>query len=339
METKLQTDDTEATPATDQLLAIENLSVSFTADDGVARAIDDVSFSIGAGETLGVVGESGCGKTVTALSIMRLIQSPPGHIDAGRILFRGDDLLSLPEKEMRKIRGNEISMVFQEPMTSLNPVFTCGYQVAEAVMLHQKVGKKEALERTIEMLGLVKIPDPRRVAKSYPHQLSGGMRQRVMIAMALSCNPSLLIADEPTTALDVTIQAQILELLQSLQERLNMAILIITHDLGVIAEMARRVVVMYAGQVVEQGSVIDIFREARHPYTIGLKESIPRLAEAGERLRVIPGKVPDPLEFPSGCRFSDRCRFAEYRCDNERVELRELGGRHNVRCWKDVLDD
>ena len=338
METKVQMNDTETGPRSDQLLEIDNLSVSFTTDSGVARAIDDVSFSIGAGETLGVVGESGCGKTVTALSIMRLIQTP-GRIDTGRILFRGKDLLSLPEKEMRKIRGNEVSMVFQEPMTSLNPVFTCGYQVAEAVLLHQKVGKKEARERTIEMLGLVKIPDPERVSKSYPHQLSGGMRQRVMIAMALSCNPSLLIADEPTTALDVTIQAQILELLQSLQEKMNMAILIITHDLGVIAEMAKRVVVMYAGQVVEQGSVIEIFRDARHPYTIGLKESIPRLATAGERLRVIPGKVPDPIEFPSGCRFSDRCRFAEYRCDNERVELREIGELHGVRCWKDVLDD
>ncbi|MDH3198974.1 MAG: ABC transporter ATP-binding protein, partial [Candidatus Krumholzibacteria bacterium] len=225
---------------------------------------------------------------------------------------------------------------FQEPMTSLNPVFTCGYQVAEAVMLHQRVGKREAYERTLEMLSLVKIPDPRRVTRSYPHQLSGGMRQRVMIAMALSCNPSLLIADEPTTALDVTIQAQILDLLQGLQERFNMAILIITHDLGVIAEMAGRVVVMYAGKVMEEGTVLEIFKDARHPYTRGLQESIPRLATRGTRLKVIPGKVPDPLDLPSGCRFSDRCKHGEYRCDNESIELRELAEGHWMRCWKDI---
>jgi peptide/nickel transport system ATP-binding protein/oligopeptide transport system ATP-binding protein len=318
------------------LLDVRDLTCSFVTDDGDARALDAVSFAIRPGETLGVVGESGCGKTVTALSIMRLVQCPPGRIDRGEIDFKGQNLLELSERDMRRIRGNQISMVFQEPMTSLNPVFTCGYQVEEAVLLHQKVGKREAAERTLEMLDLVKVPDPARIARSYPHQLSGGMRQRVMIAMALSCNPELLIADEPTTALDVTIQAQILDLLQSLQERFNMAILMITHDLGVIAEMARRVVVMYAGKVMEVGSVHEIFKDARHPYTIGLKESIPRLAVKGERLRVIPGKVPDPLHFPTGCRFSDRCKYAEYRCDNEAIALREIADGHDVRCWKEI---
>jgi peptide/nickel transport system ATP-binding protein/oligopeptide transport system ATP-binding protein len=323
----------------DKLLDITNLTCTFATDEGPARALDGVSFSIAPGETLGLVGESGCGKTVTALCAMRLVQSPPGKIDSGSIMFKDQNLLALSEKEMRKIRGNEISMVFQEPMTSLNPVFTCGYQVEEAVLLHQKVNKKKAAEKTLEMLNLVKIPDPRRVAKAYPHQLSGGMRQRVMIAMALSCNPSLLIADEPTTALDVTIQAQILDLLHSLQEQFNMAILMITHDLGVIAEMARRVVVMYAGKVMEVGNVSDIFRDARHPYTLGLKESIPRLATKGERLKVIPGRVPDPVDFPAGCRFSDRCKYAEYRCDNESVEMRSVTDGHSVRCWKDVHED
>ena len=327
---------TETAQATDTLLDVRDLSISFDTPDGRARAVDRVSFSLRPGETLGLVGESGCGKTVTALALMRLIQSPPGRIDEGEILFKGRDLLKIPEREMQKIRGNEISMVFQEPMTSLNPVFTCGYQVEEAVLLHQKVGKREAAERTIEMLTLVRIPDPRRVAKSYPHQLSGGMRQRVMIAMALSCNPSLLVADEPTTALDVTIQAQILDLLQLLQEEMGMAVLMITHDLGVIAETCRRVVVMYAGKVMEIASVNDLFHNARHPYTLGLRESIPRFARKGERLKVIPGKVPDPLDFPKGCRFSDRCKYAEYRCDNEEIALRQVGDAHWIRCWKDV---
>jgi peptide/nickel transport system ATP-binding protein/oligopeptide transport system ATP-binding protein len=318
------------------LLEVRNLTISFDTPEGRARAVDDTSFSIRPGETVGLVGESGCGKTVTALALMRLVQTPPGRIEGGQILFRGRDLLQLPEREMRRIRGNEISMVFQEPMTSLNPVFTCGYQVEEAVVLHQKVNKREAAERTLEMLALVKIPDPKRVAKSYPHQLSGGMRQRVMIAMALSCNPSLLIADEPTTALDVTIQAQIIDLLLSLQEQFGMAILMITHDLGVIAETCRRVVVMYAGKVMEVAGVHDLFKDARHPYTMGLRESIPSLATRGERLRVIPGKVPDPFDMPSGCRFSDRCKYAEYRCDNEDVALREVSSEHWIRCWKDV---
>ena len=329
-----QKTETDATTS-GSLLEVRDLTVSFDTEEGRALALEEVSFGVRPGETLGLVGESGCGKTVTALAVMRLIQ-PPGVVEGGSILFKGMDLATVPEKDMRKIRGNEISMVFQEPMTSLNPVFTCGYQVSEAVMLHQKVGRREAESRTLEMLSLVKIPDPRRVSRAYPHQLSGGMRQRVMIAMALSCNPALLIADEPTTALDVTIQAQILDLLQSLQERFNMAILIITHDLGVIAEMAGRVVVMYAGKVMEEGTVLEIFKDARHPYTRGLQESIPRLAARGARLKVIPGKVPDPLDLPAGCRFSDRCKHGEYRCDNESIELREVGEGHWTRCWKDI---
>jgi oligopeptide/dipeptide ABC transporter ATP-binding protein len=318
------------------LLDIRDLSVSFRTEDGVARAVDGVSFAVQPGETLGLVGESGCGKTVTALSILRLIQEPPGRIDGGQMMYKDRDLLRLSERDMRKIRGNEISMIFQEPMTSLNPVFTCGYQIREAVTLHQKVGKKEGIERTVEMLHLVGIPEPRTCAKSYPHELSGGMRQRVMIAMALSCNPSLLIADEPTTALDVTIQAQILELLQSLQDQIGMAILMITHDLGVIAEMAKRVVVMYAGRVMERASVADIFHHPRHPYTIGLQASIPRVIHKDKKLDVIPGRVPDPFHYPTGCRFSDRCRFAEERCRKEEIDMRVATERHSVRCWKDV---
>jgi oligopeptide/dipeptide ABC transporter ATP-binding protein len=318
------------------LLDIRNLTCSFRTADGAARAVDDVSFSIMRGETLGVVGESGCGKTVTALAILRLIPSPPGRIEGGKIIYKGTDLLSLPEREMRKVRGNEISMIFQEPMTSLNPVFTCGYQIDEAVILHQKVGKKEARERTIEMLRLVGIPDPPGCADSYPHQLSGGMRQRVMIAMALSCRPSLLIADEPTTALDVTIQAQILDLLQSLRERLGMAVLMITHDLGVVAETAHRVVVMYAGQIVEGGTVDEVFHRPRHPYTIGLQESIARGSRKGQRLKAIPGRVPDPAGYPKGCRFRDRCPLAEAKCAEEMV-LREPAPGHLTRCWKDAL--
>jgi oligopeptide/dipeptide ABC transporter ATP-binding protein len=327
---------TKSTGAVDSLLEVKNLTVSFDTPEGRASAVDDTSFSIRPGETLGLVGESGCGKTVTALALMRLVLTPPGRIEGGQILFKGTDLLQLPERDMRRIRGNEISMVFQEPMTSLNPVFTCGYQVEEAVVLHQRLSKREAHERTLEMLSLVKIPDPARVAKSYPHQLSGGMRQRVMIAMALSCNPSLLIADEPTTALDVTIQAQIIDLLLSLQQQFGMAILMITHDLGVIAETCRRVVVMYAGKVMEVATTQDLFNDARHPYTMGLRESIPSLAPRGERLKVIPGKVPDPLDLPRGCRFSDRCKYAEYRCDNEDIALRDLSPAHSIRCWKDV---
>ena len=319
----------------DKLLEIKDLSLSFETENGSSRAVDGVSFSIAPGETLGVVGESGCGKTVSALAVMRLIQSP-GRIDGGQILYKGRDLLALPEGEMRKVRGNEISMVFQEPMTSLNPVFTCGNQIREAVLLHQDVNKKQAQERTLEMLHLVGIPDPEGCSRSYPHQLSGGMRQRVMIAMALSCNPSLLIADEPTTALDVTIQAQILDLLRSLQEKLNMAVMMITHDLGVIAETASRVVVMYAGQVVEEASVDDLFYKPSHPYTIGLQQSIPRVGDRGRPLDVIPGRVPTPAEYPSWCRFADRCRFVEDQCRAGAIDIRAVGSGHTIRCWKDV---
>ncbi len=322
----------------ESLIEIRDLSCSFRTEEGVARALDGASLSVYRGETLGLVGESGCGKTVTALCIMRLIQDPPGRIESGQVMFQGRDLLKLRDKDMRKIRGNEISMIFQEPMTSLNPVLTCGYQIEEAVLLHQKVSKKEAEERTLEMLDLVRIPDPKNCAKSYPHQLSGGMRQRAMIAMALSCSPSLLIADEPTTALDVTIQAQILDLLRSLQDRFKMAILMITHDLGVIAETANRVIVMYAGQVMEEGSVTEIFHHPKHPYTLGLKASIPRLATKGDRLKVIPGKVPNPLDYPEGCRFSDRCKYAENRCYNDKIEMRSIARGHHIRCWKDVSD-
>jgi oligopeptide/dipeptide ABC transporter ATP-binding protein len=322
----------------DPLLSIRDLSVAFATDAGPALAVDRVSFDVQPGETLGVVGESGCGKTVTALSILRLVQAP-GSIEGGEIVYKGRDLLKLSERDMRKVRGNEISMIFQEPMTSLNPVFTCGYQIREAVQLHQKKNKREAEEVTVEMLDLVGIPDPRNVAKAYPHQLSGGMRQRVMIAMALSCNPSLLIADEPTTALDVTIQAQILDLLQSLQERFHMAIMMITHDLGVIAETARRVVVMYAGQVAEMADVGDIFAAPRHPYTMGLQASIPRLVHKGRELSVIPGRVPDPLEYPTWCRFADRCPHVEEKCREGAIGLRGVGANHRVRCWKDVTEE
>ena len=321
------------------LLEIKHLTCGFRTAEGVARAVDDVSFSVARGETVGVVGESGCGKTVTALAILRLIPEPPGRIEGGEIIYKGTDLLSLPLREMRKIRGNEISMIFQEPMTSLNPVFTCGYQIREAVVLHQKVKKKEATERTLEMIRLVGIPDPAGCAKSYPHQLSGGMRQRVMIAMALSCRPSLLIADEPTTALDVTIQAQILDLLGSLQQRLGMAVLMITHDLGVVAETTQRVVVMYAGQVMEMGRVSDIFHAPRHPYTIALQRSIPRGSQKGSRLKAIPGRVPDPLDYPLGCRFRERCPHAEERCALGAIELRAVGPDHFARCWKDITFD
>ncbi|MFH1755313.1 MAG: ABC transporter ATP-binding protein [Candidatus Latescibacterota bacterium] len=322
----------------ESLLEIRDLSCSFRTEEGVARALDGASLSVYRGETLGLVGESGCGKTVTALCIMRLVQDPPGRIETGQVIFQGQDLLQLNDRDMRKIRGNEISMIFQEPMTSLNPVLTCGYQIEEAVLLHQRVNKKEAAARTLDMLDLVRIPDPKNCAKSYPHQLSGGMRQRAMIAMALSCSPSLLIADEPTTALDVTIQAQILDLLRSLQDRFKMAILMITHDLGVIAETANRVIVMYAGQVMEEGSVMEIFHHPKHPYTLGLKASIPRLAAKGDKLKVIPGKVPNPLDYASGCRFSDRCKYAENRCYNEQIEMRQVSPGHRIRCWKDVGD-
>ncbi len=316
------------------LLEISGLKTQFSSEEGAVLAVDDVSFQLPGGTTLGVVGESGCGKSVTALSIMRLVAEPPGRIVAGEIRFRGTNLLALPEAEMRRIRGNEISMIFQEPMTSLNPVFSVGEQIAEAVRLHQKLSRAPAWLRAIEMLRLVGIPAPEQRAESYPHQLSGGMRQRVMIAMALACNPSLLIADEPTTALDVTIQAQILELIQRLQRERQMAVLLITHDLGVVAETCEQVVVMYAGRVVERAGVRELFATPAHPYTAGLLRSIPSFegvgsAPAGERRRLlaIPGMVPSLRALPTGCRFRDRCDRAVEVCArvDPPIELKRAG--------------
>ncbi len=316
------------------LLRIEGLKTYFHTDDGTAKAVDGVNYAIKPGETLGVVGESGSGKSVTALSILQLLPMPPGKFEGGRILFRGEDLLSAGEERLREIRGNEIAMIFQEPMTALNPVFTVGNQIAETVRLHQGLDADAARERSIEMLRRVGIPAPEKRVDEYPHQLSGGMRQRVMIAMAMACDPSLLIADEPTTALDVTIQAQILDLIKELQEDAGMSVLLITHDLGVVAETAHHVAVMYAGRVVEYASADDIFDRPRHPYTIGLMRSLPDLAVAGERLTTIPGIVPSATNFPSGCRFRTRCPLATDRCTSEvpALEPVEAGSAHTAAC-------
>jgi len=321
------------------LLEVKNLKTQFRTDDGTFLAVDDISFTVEKGKTLGIVGESGCGKSVTSLSIMRLIPSPPGKIVGGEILFNGKNLLKISEEEMRKIRGNDIAMIFQEPMTSLNPVFTCGYQIAEAIALHQKgLSSKQVREKTIDMLKLVGIPEPDKRVDEYPHQLSGGMRQRVMIAMALSCNPSLLIADEPTTALDVTIQAQILELIRKLQKEFNASMILITHDLGVVAETCDYVAVMYAGKIVEYGSAEDIFYRPRHRYTKGLLDSIPHF-ETGkrrERLETIKGLVPNLLNIPKGCRFNDRCNFAQEDCKARDPELKTIDGIHQAACFHPV---
>jgi len=315
------------------LLRIDDLRTYFRTDDALVRAVDGVSYDVRAGETLAVVGESGSGKSVTALSILRLVPSPPGRIEGGRIEFEGRDLLKLSEAEMRRIRGKEISMIFQEPQTSLNPVYTCGDQIVETLMLHERLDRRAARARTIEMLELVGIPAAAQRIDEYPHQLSGGMRQRVMIAMALACRPKILIADEPTTALDVTIQAQILELLERLQREFGMAVLLITHDLGVVAETADRVAVMYAGQVVEYCDVRTAFRRPLHPYTAGLQASLPKLGAERDRLRVIPGNVPNPTRFPRGCRFHPRCPVAVEGCLRDPV-LRELAPGHLTRCWR-----
>jgi peptide/nickel transport system ATP-binding protein len=323
-----------AARAGEPLLRIEDLRTHFFTDDGVVRAVDGVSFEVRAGETLAVVGESGSGKSVTSLSILRLVAEPPGRIVGGRILFRGRNLLDLSPAEMRAIRGKEISMIFQEPMTSLNPVYTCGEQILETLVLHEKLDRRAARARAIEMLKRVGIPSPEQRVDEYPHQMSGGMRQRVMIAMALACQPSMLIADEPTTALDVTIQAQILELLRHLQAEMGMAVLLITHDLGVVAETADRVAVMYAGQVVESCDVNAAFKRTLHPYTAGLLHALPRLGEKRESLRVIPGNVPDPARFPSGCRFHPRCPVAEARCREMEPPVLTFDGDHQVRCWR-----
>jgi len=317
------------------LLELDDLHTWFHTDDGVVRAVDGVSFTLREGETLAVVGESGSGKSVSALSVLRLVSRPPGRYEGGEIRFRGKNLLEVSEPEMRRIRGKEISMIFQEPMTSLNPVFTCGEQILEAVVLHEGVDRAAGRARAIEMLKLVGIPSPEQRVDEYPHQMSGGMRQRVMIAMALACRPAVLIADEPTTALDVTIQAQILDLLKRLQQEMGMAVLLITHDLGVVAETADRVAVMYAGQVVESCDVKGAFQRTLHPYTAGLLHSLPRLGQDRERLKVIPGNVPNPLRFPAACRFHPRCPIAIEKCRTEAPPLFEFeGGDHRSRCWR-----
>ncbi len=316
------------------MLSVEKLVTTFSTDDGQVTPVDGVSFTVGRGETVGLVGESGCGKSVTSLSVLRLLPSPAGRIAGGRILFEGRDLVALSEREMRNIRGRDIAMIFQEPMTSLNPVFTCGNQIIEALRRHKRVSVAEAREQALELLRLVGIPMPEQRLNAYPHQLSGGMRQRVMIAMALSCNPRMLIADEPTTALDVTIQAQILDLLRQLKQRFAMAVLLITHDLGVVAETAERVVVMYAGRVVEEAPVRDIFHKPLHPYTEGLLRSVPRLDRRCGSLSVIEGVAPDFFNLPSGCRFHPRCPLSERRCTEEVPRLISPAEGRRVACWR-----
>ena len=321
---------------TERLLEVRNLDAQFVTRAGPVHAVDGVDLHIDQGETLGIIGESGCGKSVTALSIMRLIERP-GRVVAGEIIYKGKNLAALSSKQMRRIRGKEISMIFQDPMTSLNPVVRCGEQIAEALVLHEGLRWSDALARAVEMLTLVRIPDARRRVREYPHQLSGGMRQRVMIAIALSCNPKLLIADEPTTALDVTIQAQILELLNSLKRRLDMAVLLITHDMGVIAETAQRVIVMYAAKVVEEAPVEELFRDPLHPYTQGLLRSIPRIdltAKDRQRLATIPGTVPSLKgDIAPGCRFATRCPFVMPVCSYKTPPLTEPRPGHRVACW------
>lgn len=321
---------------TSPLLRIHNLKTYFFTEDGIVKAVDGVDLEVYPGEVLGLVGESGCGKSVTSLSIMRLI-APPGKIVQGEIWFDGQDLLTLDEKQMTTIRGNRISMIFQQPQTALNPVFRVGDQIAEVLSIHQKMDSKTGWQRAIELLRMVGIPDPERRAQAYPHELSGGMAQRVMIAMALACQPALLIADEPTTALDVTIQAQILDLMRNLRSQTNAAIILITHDLGVVAEMAERVAVMYAGQIVEQTDVNTIFENPLHPYTRGLLESIPILGEFKERLAVIPGNVPNLINLPPGCRFAPRCQARQENnleiCTQRMPDLLEVASGHKVRCW------
>ena len=316
------------------LLEVKNLKTRFKTDDGTFYAVDDVSFSVKPGRSLGIVGESGCGKSVTSLSLMRLIQSP-GLIESGEVLFNGKSLLKISDEEMRKIRGNDMAMIFQEPMTSLNPVYTIGDQIDEAIAIHQpKLSAAQVKERTVEMLKKVGIPVPEKRYHEYPHQLSGGMRQRVMIAMAMSCNPQLLIADEPTTALDVTIQAQILDLIRNLQKDFNMGVILITHDLGVVAEMCHDVVVMYAGRIIEQGTVEEIFYRPKHPYTRGLLDSIPHF-ETGQKLqslKTIPGLVPSLLNLPKGCRFAERCSRVQNDCKSVDPRLENLRGHHKVAC-------
>jgi len=316
------------------LLEVKDLTTYFFIGAGVVRAVDGVSYDVREGETVALVGESGCGKTVSALSVMRLVAAPAGRIVAGQILFKGRDLLALDEEGMRRVRGREIGMVFQEPMTSLNPVLSIGRQVTETVEIHLGMTPAQARARAVELLGLVGIPDPARRLAQYPHQFSGGMRQRIMIAMALSCNPSLILADEPTTALDVTIQAQILELMKDLSRRLGVAMLIITHNLGVVARYADRVNVMYAGKIIERGTAREIYANPRHPYTLGLLRSVPRLDEPRKsKLNPIEGQPPDLMRLPAGCAFSPRCRYAVDRCTSDVPPLLPVGDGHDAACW------
>ena len=316
----------------EELLVVKNLSTHFFTDKGVVKAVDGISFEVKKGQTLGIVGESGCGKSITAMSILNLIERP-GRIVEGSITFNGTELVGMGDKDIRRIRGNDISMIFQEPMTSLNPVFRIGDQISEALILHQNMSKEEAHKKSVEMLALVGIPRAEKVVRDYPHQLSGGMRRRAMIAMALACNPNLLIADEPTTALDVTIQAQILSLMNELKEKTNTAIMLITHDLGVVAQMSDHVLVMYSGKVVESAPVKELYENPKHPYTDGLLKSIPGLDEEKERLHSIEGVVPNPYELPEGCYFAPRCDKAMDICKKKRPGITELGGNHIVSCF------
>jgi peptide/nickel transport system ATP-binding protein len=322
---------------TDAVLDVQGLSTVFFTRAGLLRAVSDVSFTLSRGEVLAIVGESGCGKSITALSLMRLVPNPPGRIVAGRVLLDGRDLLKLDEAQMRAVRGNQMSMIFQEPMTSLNPVLTIGSQISEAIRLHQDLSRAAALSRAVEMLRLVRIPEPARRALDYPHQLSGGMRQRAMIAMAVACNPQVLIADEPTTALDVTIQAQVLDIMLDLQQRLGTSVVLITHDLGVVAETAHRVIVMYAGRKIEEADVESLFAHPLHPYTHGLLASVPRLetitGNAAGRLREIPGTVPALTQLPEGCAFAPRCPFADAQCRAATPMLTSAASSHSVACW------
>jgi oligopeptide/dipeptide ABC transporter ATP-binding protein len=324
---------------TQLIIEVKNLSTHFRTEDGIIKAVNDVDVFVNAGETLGIVGESGCGKTVLALSVMRLVPGPAGKIVSGKVLFAGMDLIKLEEEEMRRIRGNEISMIFQEPMTSLNPVFQIGEQIAEVIRLHQGVSSREARDRSVEILGLVGMPSPETSINHYPHQMSGGMRQRVMIAMAMCCNPRLMLADEPTTALDVTIQAQIIDLIGKLKEQAGTAVVLITHDLGVIADAAQNVAVMYAGRIVEYGAVSDILFAPMHPYTVGLLESTPRMKDRsiqGGYLKTIPGAVPDMHHLPTGCSFQDRCYHVMSQCREREPEWAEKSIGRYIRCWMHI---
>jgi oligopeptide/dipeptide ABC transporter ATP-binding protein len=316
-----------------KLLEVKNLKTYFYSDRGIVKAVDDVSFYVNEGETLGIVGESGCGKSITCMSLVRLVETPPGKYVGGEIMFDGEDMLKVSDARLRQIRGNDISFIFQEPMTSLNPIFKIGDQISEALILHRGMSKAEAYKESIRMLELVKIPNPERVVDDYPFALSGGMRQRAMIAMALACEPMLLIADEPTTALDVTIQAQVLDLMNELKQKINASIIFITHDLGVISEMSDRVMVMYAGKVVEVASVFDIFKDPKHPYTIGLIGSKPDMSTESTRLHVIPGNVPDLTNLPEGCPFSTRCDKVMDICHKEFPKEKILEGEHRISCW------